>query len=102
MRAAPPAATLDAMISRMPGRLSALGGLATILLVGGFFAVLHFATGTESLLAPGFDLSWRLRPAAEPEIGRCAPWHDPKGSARNTRKDLLILLYSRDYSRVKG
>lgn len=30
------------------------------LLVGGFFVVLHFATGTESLLAPGYDLSWRL------------------------------------------
>ena len=30
------------------------------LLVGGFFAVLHFATGTESLLGVGFDVSWRL------------------------------------------
>jgi len=34
--------------------------LAMFLLVGGFFVVLHFAAGTESLLAPGFDLSWRL------------------------------------------
>lgn len=36
-----------------------MGGLATVLLVAGFFVVLYFATGTESLLAPGFDLSWR-------------------------------------------
>jgi len=41
-------------------RLSTVGGLAMFLLVGGFFVVLHFAAGTESLLAPGFDLSWRL------------------------------------------
>lgn len=40
-------------------RLSAVGSLAMFLLVGGFFLVLYFATGTESLLAPGFDLSWR-------------------------------------------
>lgn len=40
-------------------RLSALGSLAMFLLVGGYFVVLYFAAGTESLLAPGFDLSWR-------------------------------------------
>ena len=41
-------------------RLSTVGGFGLFLVVGGFFVVLHFATGTESLLAPGFDLSWRL------------------------------------------
>lgn len=30
------------------------------LLVGGFFVILYFATGTESLLGVGYDLSWRL------------------------------------------
>lgn len=41
-------------------RLSALGSLALFLLVGGYFVVLYFAAGTESLLAPGFDLRWRV------------------------------------------
>ena len=40
-------------------RLNAVGSLAMFLLVGGYFVVLYFAAGTESLLAPGFDLRWR-------------------------------------------
>ena len=42
------------------GRLSAVGGLALFLLVAGYVVALHLATGTESLLAPGFDVSWRF------------------------------------------